>query len=102
MAFLYALHEWNHAATSANWSTGTCQFPYLNTEQTYKPESRQNSIPLISQSTSQTRKQPDDPQPQAKGKQVSTPSTAQSKQGRGEIYISQSGPRHSGLDKSKQ
>ncbi|KAJ4945809.1 hypothetical protein JOQ06_023487, partial [Pogonophryne albipinna] len=41
--------------------------------------------------TSQTRKQPDVPRPKAKGKQESTPWTAESKQGREEIYISQSG-----------
>lgn len=67
-----------------------------------KPESRQNSIPLNLSAYIQTRKQPDNPQPKAKGKQESTPSAAESKQGRGEIYISQSGPRHSGLGKSKQ
>lgn len=54
--------------------------------------------PLISRSTSQ----PHNPQPKAKGKQESTPSTAESKQGRGGICISQSRPRHSGLGKSKQ
>lgn len=57
--------------------------------------------PLISESTSETRKQPDNPQPKAKGKQESTPSTAESKQGRGEIYTSQSRARHSGLGKGK-
>lgn len=52
-------------------------------------ESRQNLIPLISGPTSQTRKQPDKnptspgpapPSPKAKGKQHSTPLTADSKQ----------------------
>lgn len=55
--------------------------------------------PLISQPTSQTRKRPDNPQPKAKGKQESTPSTAESKQGRGEIYISQRRPGTQGLAK---
>lgn len=64
-----------------------------------KPKSHQNSIPLISQPTSQTRKQPDNPQSKTKGKQESTPSTAESKQGRGETYISQSRSGTQGLAK---
>lgn len=29
-------HVTSHAETGANWWTGTCQFPHLTTEQTYK------------------------------------------------------------------
>lgn len=55
--------------------------------------------PVISDPTSQTMKQPDNPQPKAEDKRDSTPLTAESKQGRGEIYISQSGPGTQGLAK---
>lgn len=55
--------------------------------------------PVISDPTSQTMKQPDYPQPKAEDKRDSTPLTAESKQGRGEIYISQSGPGTQGLAK---
>lgn len=105
--FSFALHQWKSCSQSCshcsqlidrNMSVSTSQH-WTNIQNL---RAAKTLSPLISQPTSQTRKQPDNPQPKAKGKQESTPSTAESKQGRGEIYISQSGPRHSGLGKSKQ
>lgn len=64
-----------------------------------KPASRQNFIPSNLWPYITDHETTDNPQPKAEDKRDSTPLTAESKQGRGEIYISQSGPGTQGLAK---